>query len=193
MRLYSGHEPRRRRQITADLLVGLWVLFWLWQGWSIASSIDQAAEPTRRAETITAQMATDLGELTSTVLSIPLLGSSVGTLMDSLTTKVVTLSELSAEGTETVEGMAWKAGLGVALTPNILMLATYLPRRARFVRGARVQGPIDVEVYALRAINTQPVDVLRALVPDPVAGWRAGDRQTIEALAAYQARYEGVG
>ncbi|MFS3129125.1 hypothetical protein ACLM5J_12060 [Nocardioides sp. Bht2] len=192
MRLYSGHEPRRRRQITTDLLVGLWVVFWLWQGWSIASSIDQAAEPTRRAEVITTRMAEDLTSLKSQVEAVPLLGGSMGSIIFTMTQRVEQLAELSADGTETVEGMAWKAGLGVALTPNVLMLATYLPRRARFVRRARVEGPLDPAVYALRAITTQPTDLLRELVADPVGGWRAGDPETIRALAEFQARYEGV-
>lgn len=193
MRLYSGHQPLRRRQLTADVLVGLWVVFWLFQGWSIATSIDDAAQPTRRAEQITSQMASDLTSMKEQVDAIPLLGGSMGSILFTMTQRVEQLSTLSADGTELVEGMAWRAGLGVALTPNVLLLATYLPRRARFIRRARVQGPLDPEVYALRAMTTQPADVLRELAPDPVGGWRARDPQTIQALAAYQARYEGVG
>ncbi|CAM3237269.1 hypothetical protein NODU109028_05645 [Nocardioides dubius] len=193
MRLYSGHAPLRRTQLIADALVALWVVFWLAMGWSIASSIDDAAQPTRRAEEITSRMASDLTEMKGQVDAIPLLGGSMGSILFTMTQRVEQLSALSADGTASVESMSWKAGLGVALTPNVLMLATYLPRRARFVRRARVQGPLDPEVYALRAITTQPADVLRELVPDPVGGWRAGDRQTIETLAAFQARYEGVG
>lgn len=192
MRLYSDDPSRRRGQQVRDALVALWVVFWCWQGWAIGSAVHDGAEPARRAERLTADIALDLGRIADAISAVPLMGSSLADLVVSSQVKVQELSVLAADATATVEGIGWKAGLGVALTPSILLLAAYLPHRVRFVRRANQPGPVDLELAALRALLTQPAEVLHRLTPDPVGGWQRRDPQAVTALAAHQLRWDGV-
>ncbi len=192
MRLYSDAPARRRRQQISDGLVGLWVLFWCWQGWSVGAAVHAGARPTRRAEALTEDIGIDLGRIADFIGGVPLMGQSLGDLVVSAQLKVQQLAVLAGEATATIEGIGWKAGLGVAVTPSVLLLASYLPARIRFVRRANHDGPVDVELEALRALVQQPAAVLHSLVDDPVGGWQRRDPHAVAALAAHQLRHDGV-
>jgi hypothetical protein len=50
----------------------------------------------------------------------------------------------------------------------------------------------DLDLFALRAMATQPMHVLAAISPDPVGAWRAGDRSVIDRLAEVELRRSGL-
>ena len=82
---------------------------------------------------------------------------------------------------------------------SILVVALrYLPRRARFVRDAGVaqrfvDGPADLELFALRAIASQPLHVLARVSDDPMTALRERDRAVIARLADLELRHRSAG
>ena len=87
---------------------------------------------------------------------------------------------------ESIERLALIAGWLVFLIPVALVVALWLPRRIRFYRQARASQPFldssaDLDLFALRAMASQPLYVLAGISDDPVRAWRDGDRQVIDA------------
>ena len=77
------------------------------------------------------------------------------------------------------------------------MVALWLPRRIRFYRQARasqqfLDSSADLDLFALRAMASQPLYVLAGVSDDPVRAWRDGDRQVIDQLAAIELRRNGL-
>jgi hypothetical protein len=50
----------------------------------------------------------------------------------------------------------------------------------------------DLDLFALRAMASQPMHVLAAISPDPVAAWRSGDRAVITRLAEVELHRSGL-
>ena len=50
----------------------------------------------------------------------------------------------------------------------------------------------DLDLFALRAMASQPLYVLAAVSDDPVGAWRDGDRRVIDELAAIELRRNGL-
>ena len=81
--------------------------------------------------------------------------------------------------------------------PGRLLVAVWLPRRIRFYRLAKaaqhfLDEGADLDLFALRAMATQPMHVLAGISRDPVAAWRAGDRSVIDRLAEVELRRSGL-
>ena len=80
----------------------------------------------------------------------------------------------------------------------ILVVALYhLPRRVRFVREASagqrlLDGPADLELFALRALSNQPLHALARVTDDPVGALRRGDAAVVAALARLELRAGGL-
>ena len=41
MKMYADSPARRTRQIVADLLVVLWLVFWIWAGWWVHEGVQE--------------------------------------------------------------------------------------------------------------------------------------------------------
>ena len=81
--------------------------------------------------------------------------------------------------------------------PVVILLVIWLPARIRFVRRARasqhfIDAEADLDLFALRAMTSQPMHVIARISDDPVAAWRRGDRAVIDALAAVELRRSGL-
>ena len=66
----------------------------------------------------------------------------------------------------------------------------------RFFRQARasqqfLDASADLDLFALRAMASQPLHVLAGVSDDPVRAWREGDRTVIDALAEIELRRNG--
>ena len=96
-----------------------------------------------------------------------------------------------------IERLALVAGWLVFLIPVALVVALWLPRRIRFYRQAKasqqfLDSSADLDLFALRAMASQPLYVLAGVSDDPVRAWRDGDRQVIDQLAAIELRRNGL-
>ena len=82
------------------------------------------------------------------------------------------------------------------LPANRPVLFGWLPLRL-WIRRASVgsalrTGSAGRDLLALRALARQPLRRLRAIHPDPVSAWRAGDTSTLDALAGLELRTLGL-
>jgi len=77
------------------------------------------------------------------------------------------------------------------------VVAFWLPRGFRFwwqARAARIflDSGADLDLFALRAMVTQPMHVLAAISDDPVGAWRDGDKTVIAKLAEIELGRSGL-
>ena len=96
-----------------------------------------------------------------------------------------------------IELLAVIAGWLTFLIPVAVVVALWLPRRIRFYRQAKasqqfLDASADLDLFALRAMASQPLYVLAGVSDDPVRAWRDGDRQVIDQLAAIELRRNGL-
>ena len=192
MALYSDLRPRRTRQLVGDVAVLVWICFWLWQGWSVHHAISSATTATDRAGQAAVALGDNLDFASQTLASIPVIGDSAAAPFLRAADAAARMASASELGTETVEELAWKLGLATAVTPTVLLLVAWLPRRAAQVRRSSPEWADQPELLALRALTTQPPAVLAGLAADPVGGWLSRDPQTIAALARHQMAYDGI-
>ena len=97
---------------------------------------------------------------------------------------------------ESIERLALIIGWLVFAIPVAVVVAFWLPRRIRFYRQARaaqhfIDSSADLDLFALRAMASQPMHVLAAVSDDPVAAWRTGDRAVINELAELELERSG--
>lgn len=192
MGLYSALPQRRNRQLAVDGAVVLWIVFWLWQGWSVHGGIREGLRATDVAEQAAVAMEDYLGAAASVLSSVPLLGDAVASPFAQAADAAGRLRMASELGGETIRDLALKMGLGVALTPTILLLVAWLPRRIESIRRSSSEWADEPELLALRALSLHSPTTLRRLVADPVEGWRSGDPETIRVLAGYQVAWDGI-
>jgi hypothetical protein len=81
--------------------------------------------------------------------------------------------------------------------PAAIVLAFWLPRRIAFVLRARaaqrfIDSSADLDLFALRAMTSQPMHVLARISDDPVAAWRARDATVINKLAEIELHRSGL-
>jgi hypothetical protein len=98
---------------------------------------------------------------------------------------------------ESIERLALIGGWVVFGIPVAMVVALWLPRRVRFYRQAKasqafLDSTADLDLFALRAMASQPLYVLAAVSDDPVKAWRSGDRRVIDELAALELRRNGL-
>ena len=197
MKMYADSPARRTRQIVADLLVVLWLVFWVWAGWSVHETTQELARPAERTQSAAAGLSASLGDTADSLGDIPLIGSSASRPLDEASAYADELAAASGRGIDAVNGLALKLGLAVALTPILIVLFFYLPPRITFVRNATagqqfVDSTHDLDLFAMRALTHQPLHVLARISADPAGAWRARDPQVVAQLAALEMHDVGL-
>jgi hypothetical protein len=188
MKMYADSPARRTRQVAADLLLLLWLGFWVWAGWSVHESVQELARPAERTQAAATGLAGSLRDTADSLGGIPLIGGTASRPLDDAAANADRLADASGRGIDSINALALRLGLGAALTPTLIVLAFYLPPRIGFVRDATagqryVDSTDDLDLFALRALAHQPLHVLARLSPDPAGAWRARDPRTVQQLA----------
>ena len=197
MKLYADSSVRRTRQVTGDVLFVVWV--WLWV--RLASVVHDAtlglATPGRKIQAAGSGLAGRLREAGAAVDKIPLVGDDVRSPFDGAGRAAGQIADAGASQVAAVHHLAFWLGVSVGTIPILLLVAIYLPVRWRFVRAATagrrfVDASADLDLFALRAMATQPMHRLAAISDDPVRAWRAGDRDVVRSLALLELRDAGL-
>ena len=197
MKLYADSPGRRTRQLLSDVLVLLWTGFWAYAGRQVHDVVEGLRAP---ADSITSagrsvgDALTGAGEQAG---RIPLVGEQ---LRDWLTQAAGSGTSLQQAGTsmaETVDQLALGLGLATVLVPVVPVLVVWLYVRVRFVRNATrsqrfIDAGEDLDLFALRAMATQPLPALAAISEDPAGAWRRQDREVIRRLALLELRNQGL-
>ena len=197
MKMYADSPARRTRQIIADLLVVLWLVFWVWAGWSVHESVQELTTPAERTRTAATGLAGSLRDTGDSLGGIPLIGDTAARPLDDAAGHAEDLADSSARGVDSINSLALKLGLGIALTPLLIVLAFFLPPRVAFIRDATagqrfVDSTHDIDLFAMRALAHQPLHLLARISPDPAGAWRARDARVVAQLAALEMHDVGL-
>jgi hypothetical protein len=197
MSIYSAQPGRLAGQIFSDLFVLAWsvgcgvVALWVHQ---VIGALAVPARATARAATRLMDNMRDAGEQAARV---PAVGGDLRQPFDSASETLANVVASANSQVESIERIALVAGWLVFLMPVALVVALWLPRRVRFYRQARasqlfLDASADLDLFALRAMASQPLYVLAGVSDDPVRAWREGDRRVIDALAEIELRRNGM-
>ena len=197
MSWYAATPARASRQVLADVLVIGWLLVWWWASRVIHGAIDAIAGPARSTQQAALDLSGSMSDAGATAGQIPLVGSELSTPFDSAAGTLDGIASSAADQVATIERVADIAGWVVLLIPVGIVLALWLPVRLRFFTTARatrrfIDASSDLDLFALRAMATQPMPALARISDDPVGAWRSGDRAVIERLAEAELRRIGL-
>jgi len=194
---YAETPARRSRQLLADLLAVAALLLCVWIGSSVYDVTAQLAGPGRTLESAGSSLADRLSEAGAAAGEVPLVGEALQDALEQGSEAGRSIEEAGVEQQQDVARLATTLGWVTGGTPALVVLALWLPRRWGFARRAAQAHRIresgaGLDLFALRALARQPINVLARLPRDPVDGWRNRDPESIEALAALELRHLGL-
>lgn len=197
MSIYAATGDRAARQVGADVFVLVWGLAWWWASRVVHDAIDAVAAPSRWTRDSALDLAASVTEAGDTAADVPLVGDELAVPFGHAAGSLDDLAAAAAEQVATIERVADIVGWVVLLLPILVVVALWLPVRVRFVRSARaarrfIDAAPDLDLFALRAMATQPMPVLARISGDPVRAWREGDRAVITQLAEVELRRVGL-
>jgi hypothetical protein len=194
MKVYADTSATFARQLLADALFVGWVVLWVWIGNVVH---DALAEPGLRAESSATSLSESMTDAGSFLEDVPLIGDGAATPFEKAADASQSLADAGRATADAVERLAFWLGTAIAVIPLLIVGLYYLPRRIRFVREASagqrfVDGPADLELFALRAMSNRPLHVLARVTDDPVGALRRGDAAVIAALARIELNASGL-
>ena len=197
MNLYAEGSARRTRQMSGDVLFVLWTLLWLRLATVVHEATLGLATPGRRIHAAGDGLAGRLRDAGSAVSGIPLVGDKVRSPFEGAGRAADQIAAAGTSQVEAVQHLAFWLGLVVAAIPILLLVVVYLPLRWRFVRNATagqrfIDASADLDLFALRAMATQPMHRRATISDDPVRAWRAGEPDVVRALALLELRDAGL-
>jgi hypothetical protein len=197
MKLYADVPARFTAQLVGDVLFVCWVLAWVWIGNVVHDGTMDLAGPGHQIIASATGLSDSMRGAGDALGDLPVIGDGASAPFDQASEASASLADAGRTEVRAVERLAFWLGLSIALIPILVVGVLYLPRRARFVRdtGAAqrfVDGPADLEVFALRAIVSQPLHVLARVSDDPMTALRERDRTVIARLADLELRANGL-
>lgn len=188
MSWYASRPGRFAGQVLGDAGVLLWTVAWALIGIVVRQSVARLAGPARETARTAQRVSDDLGSAANQASEVPGLGGQLRRPFDAAAGSLGDLITAANRQAESIESVAILMGWLVFLIPVTGLVALWLPRRIAFHRRARaaqqfLDSTADLDLFALRAMASQPMHVLAGISPDPVAAWRGGDRQVINRLA----------
>jgi hypothetical protein len=128
---------------------------------------------------------------------VPLVGDQLVKPFNGAADAARSLADAGREQQVVVGRMAVVLALVAVAVPLALVLFLWLPLRVRWIRRAGVASavrgqPAGRDLLALRALASQPLNVLAKLGPDIAQSWRNGDAEAVDALAALELRRLGL-
>ncbi|WP_460837910.1 hypothetical protein [Nocardioides marmoraquaticus] len=197
VKLYADQPARRTRQVVLDLLALAWVVLFAVLGRRVHDRVDEYAADVRRSDGAGRALADNLSGVGDVLGRAPFVGDDVRRPLDAAASGALDLAATGASVADSIELLGTVLGWLVLLVPLLLAAPYYLPARVRWIVTATVAARLlardpDPDLWALRALVRQPVDVIARRVPGAAAGWRSGDPEVVAALAALELRSLGL-
>ncbi|GAA1433386.1 hypothetical protein GCM10009616_25240 [Microlunatus lacustris] len=197
MGIYAQRPARRAGQLLGDALVLGWVLLWAVVGVLVDRTVSLLSGPAQQTAETAEQIRDSFADAAGQAGQVPGLGEQLRRPFDSAGGSLGQLVASAERQVAVVERVAALTGWLTFAVPVAVVLAFWLPSRIRFHRRAKaaqafLDSSADLDLFALRALAAQPMHVLAAISPDPVAAWRAGDRAVITRLAEVELRRSGL-
>ena len=164
--------PSRGIRLAIDAAIAGWLIAWILIGVQVGREVKSLGDLSD-----TAVLAGSAIEQTADVLDqigrIPVVGSSVGGLADSIRKTGRSARQNGAASRGSVDDLSVLLGLSIALIPTIPLAAVWIPLRLRWrrereaVKRALAMGSPDLErLLAERARTSLPLDLVLALESD---------------------------
>lgn len=197
MTLYAQTHRRRLLQILGDLLVIGWVVAWARTGQWVHDTVAKLAAPGRTLENAGTSLSDGLASAGDTVASVPLVGDDARAPFTAAGNAADSISQAGIQVQEGATQLALLLGITIAAIPIVLVVALWFRTRAQFISRARAARRIldsaaDLDLFALRALATQPVRALARISDDPANAWRTKDPAVVHALARLELRSLGL-
>lgn len=197
MTLYADLPGRRTRQLIADAGMLLWVALWIAAGRWTHDTVMVLANPGRWLHGAGAGFEDTMTRAADQVDDLPILADRVAAPFRTAAGAGTDLAAAGQSLISSAERLAVLAGWSTALLPIVVVGGVWLWSRLRFVRQAAaarryLAGAGDQDLFALRALLTQPVPVLATLGPDAADAWRRRDPDVLARLADLELRRLGV-
>lgn len=197
MALYARPSWRLARQITADLFMLAWIIGWGLVARFTHGVVAALATPAAKTAEQVREVSTDVSTAADKVSQVPAVGDDLRAPFDAVVEGLGSIATSADEQVQAINQAALVTGWLVFLLPVAVLVAIWLPRRIRFVQTSTaaqrfIDADADLDLFALRAMATQPMAALAEISDDPVAAWRAGDRDVIDALAELELRRSGL-
>jgi hypothetical protein len=197
MGIYSTRPGRLAGQIFGDLFVLGWSVVWALIGILINRVIAVLAIPARETARTASKLMDNMRDAAEQAARVPGVGEDLRRPFDAASVSLSNLINSANEQVASIERLALIGGWVVFAIPVAMVVALWLPRRIRFYRQAKasqvfLDSTADLDLFALRAMASQPLYVLAAVSDDPVKAWRDGDRRVIDELAAIELRRNGL-
>ncbi len=191
MRLYAASRSRRSRQVTGDLAFLVWVLAWSVVGLVIHRLLADLTRPVDSTGEAAASYRTTMTNAAKTLGDLPAVGGPLAQVFTKAAQPGATLNEAASQTSTSLSQLAVALGLLVAVGPILGAGIPWLRHRIAFVSGARatdrlVSAGASLDLFALRALNRQPVAALARISSDPYTDWRNGDPRVVRDLAALE-------
>lgn len=197
LKYYADNSTRRQNQILADVLALIWIVLCVIAGWNVYSGIREIHPAADSLTEAGDAIRVNMSSAANSVAGVPLVGGSLRGPFNAIAGTGQTLADAGTQLGMTIDEFSRTAGLFVALVPIILIAGPWALLRYRFVRRATnlqrwLERPGALEMFAFRALATQPLDRLEPLGPDTVTGFLRQDQTTLRALAALELEAYGI-
>ncbi|RZU52629.1 hypothetical protein EV385_4503 [Krasilnikovia cinnamomea] len=197
MKWYADRLPVAARQIVTDLLVVVWVYFWIRVALWVHSTVLKLAVPGAKLEGAGTSIADNLADVGGKVGGVPVVGDQLTRPFTGAADAARSLADAGRQQQELIGTVALVMAFVVVALPLTLVLLGWLPLRLRWMRRAGVasrvrQQPAGRDLLALRALAGRPLNELTRLGPDIAQSWRDGDPEAVDALAALELRCLGL-
>jgi hypothetical protein len=179
------------------VLVVAWCAVWVLVGVAVHGAVTALAAPALALSDGSDRTAVELREAADSAARLPLVGEDAAAPFEAAADAVGRITASSAGLADQIADLAVLLGLLVPLTPVCLVLLLWLPARLRSARRAGAARSLldagaDPQLFALRALATQPLHRLGAVSDDPVGDWRRGDPAVTARLAGLELERLGL-
>ncbi len=197
MSVYARQSWRFARQLASDAFVVAWTVVWVIVGVAVHGAVAALARPATQAAESARRLKEDFVAAAGQASQVPGVGEQLRRPFDSAAGSLDPLITAATGQATDIERLAVLVGVLAVVLPVSLLLVIWLPVRLRFVRASRsaqrfVDSSADLQLFALRAMASQPMHVLARISDDPVRAWRDGDPRVITALAEAELRRCGM-
>ncbi|HET6694488.1 MAG TPA: hypothetical protein VFG97_09290, partial [Pedococcus sp.] len=183
MKLYADLPVRRTMQIVVDTAVLAWVALWAWVGREVHDTTMRLAEPGRTLQGAGSGFREQMGQAGQSVSDVPLVGDRLSEPFERAGSAGTSIEEAGTTLVDAVTDLALILGWVTALVPILLVVLVWVLLRGRFARRATaaqrfIDSAADLDLFALRAMATQPMHRIAGISDDPTGAWRARDPRT---------------
>lgn len=197
MGIYARRPGRFLGQVFADVFALAWAVAWWLVGDVAQRAVLTVAAPARETAGAAERMSAQLRAAAEQAAEVPGIGAQLRKPFDGVSASLADIITAANQQVASIERLATLVGWLVFCIPVALVVVIWLPQRIRFFLRARaaqrfIDSSADLDLFALRAMASQPMHVLAKISDDPVAAWRSGDARVINQLAEVELRRSGL-